>query len=226
MLEIKAVGVGLIPSLDELCTVNPDGFEIAKTEDQGVGVKKFEEDFDRNAIVSERTWLLTLKGQEGQAELPKSFHFAKVKLPTKEVVYQRYSDADLVAVGEELALEQDYGSTGNRWLWVLVAAGIVGLAVIGVLVFLLTRRPAVLSASLLPEGLDPFIAAAILREVRDRPGLSPAERAAIDQDLAAIEEYHFSAERNGSPEPELNRIVERWAHSLGSPLENSRGPSS
>jgi hypothetical protein len=216
LLEIKAVGVGLIPPLDELCTLNAEGFEIVKTDDQGVGVKKFEEDFDRNAIVSERTWLLTLKGREGQAELPKSFHFAKVKLPAKEVVYQRYSDADLVAVGEELALDQTYGTTGNRWLWVAVVVGIAGFAVVGVLIFSLTRRPKVQADSLLLGRLDPFMAAAILREVRDRPGVSPAERAAIDQDLAAIEEYHFSAERNGSPEPELKRIVERWGHTLDS----------
>ncbi len=219
LLEVKAVGVGLIPALEDLCTVNAEGFEITKTEDQGVGVKKFEEDIDRNAIVSERTWLLTLKGRDGQGELPKTFHFAKVKLPAKEVLHQRYRDADLLAVGEEVALEQVYGTTSNRWIGLAVAGGIVGLAAIGVLVWMLTRRSAGETVSIVPERLDPFIAAAFLREVRERPELSPAERAAIDQDLAAIEEYHFSAERNGSPQPELQRIVERWARSTGATQE-------
>jgi hypothetical protein len=58
--------------------------------------------------------------------------------------------------------------------------------------------------------LDPFIAAALLREVRERPGLSSAQRAAVDQDLAAIEHYHFSGEANGQPPPDLRALVEKW----------------
>src|SRR5688572_2900021 len=78
VLEVKAVGVGLIPDLDELATTTFDGFEVTKTEDQGAAVKKFEEDSDQNAVLCERTWTLTLKGLSGQAELPKAFKFATV----------------------------------------------------------------------------------------------------------------------------------------------------
>src|SRR5262249_21207942 len=80
LLEVKAVGVGLVPTLEALCgTIAPEGFEVTKTEDQGLAVKKFEEDADKNGVVSERTWMLTLKGREGQAGLPTTFRFAAVK---------------------------------------------------------------------------------------------------------------------------------------------------
>ena len=114
VLEIKAIGVGLVPDLNELCTIEPAGFEVTKTDDQGVAVKKFEEDAEKNGVVSERTWELTLKGHEGQAELPKTFRFASVKVPTKEVIYQRYTDADLTPVGEEVSLENTYGTPRSR----------------------------------------------------------------------------------------------------------------
>src|SRR5262249_56296155 len=87
--------------------------------DQGLAVKKFEEDADKNCVVSERTWMLTLKGREGQAELPTTFRFAAVKLPAKEVIYQRYSDADLAAVGEEVSLAKTYGQKRRRTARVL-----------------------------------------------------------------------------------------------------------
>ena len=121
ILEVKATGVGLIPELNDLCTVAPPGFEVAKSEDQGLAVKKFEEDADKNGIVSERTWELTLKAQAGQAELPKTFQFASVKTPAKEVIYQRDNDADLATVGHEVSLEKTYGTPRSRRAWLLMA---------------------------------------------------------------------------------------------------------
>ena len=50
ILEVKAVGVGLVPDLERAVRRStPAGFEITKTEDQGVAVKKFEEDAEKNA---------------------------------------------------------------------------------------------------------------------------------------------------------------------------------
>jgi hypothetical protein len=192
----------------------PDGFEVAKAEDQGLGVKKFEEDIDRNAIVSERTWLLTLKGKEGQKELPKTFHFASVRLPAKEVIYQRYADADLAPVGEEVSLEQSYGKRRVLGPWAvagLVAAAVLLLLLAALAVALIRRGESAPADAGLPERLDPFVAASLLREIRERPELSHAQRAALDQDLAEIERHYFAAGANGQPAPDLRGIVERWA---------------
>ncbi len=210
ILEVRAAGVGLIPELGELCTVTPEGFEVTKTEDQGLGVKKFEEDADKNGIVSERTWLLTLKGKEGQAELPKSFRFASVKVPTKELIHQRYNDADLMAVGEEVSLEKVYGAKSNRIGWLIAGIAVAGLALVGAVAWVLTRRKGVATSSGVPANLDAFSAVAMLRAIRERPELTVTQSAELDQELEQIERYYFSADRNGTPTPDLQRVVERW----------------
>ncbi|HVL14984.1 MAG TPA: hypothetical protein VM529_20605, partial [Gemmata sp.] len=211
LLEIRATGVGLVPDLNELCgDPAPAGFKLTKTDDQQLAVKKFEEDAERNAVVSERTWTLTLKGKDAQTELPKSFRFAAVQVPAKEVIHQRYSDADLVTVGEEVLLERTYGRVRSVSGWVIAACVALGLFLLAGVVFLLTRPKRPVAASRVPADLDGFTAAAILRELRERPELSHAERAELDQQLAEIEQYHFSADRNGTPAPDLRRIVEKW----------------
>jgi hypothetical protein len=212
ILEIKASGIGLVPDLKDLCTIDPEGFEIEKIDDQGLAVKKFDEDADSNCIVSERTWAVKLKAKEGLSELPKTFRFAPVSVPTKEVIFQRYVDADLVAVEQTVPLEQTYGKKSNRIWWVIGALAFVCLVLVGVCVVLATRGGKQTTAGLaLPENLDPFIAATLLKEIRERPELTVVQRAELDQDLAEVEQYYFSADRNGTPTPDLRRIVSKWA---------------
>jgi hypothetical protein len=229
LLEVKAVGVGLVPPLPDMVgAFAPEGFVVAKTEDQGLGVKKFEEDIDRNAVVSERTWVLTLRGKEGQKELPRTFRFASVRVPAKEVIYQRYADADLAPVDEEVSLEQSYGKKRTLGPWA-VAALVAGLAFLLLLaaagVILIRRGSSAPADAGLPERLDPFVAASLLREIRERPELSHAQRAALDQDLAEIERYYFAAGANGRPAPDLRGIVERWAAAVPTWKAPARRPA-
>jgi hypothetical protein len=214
ILEIKAVGVGLVPDLPDLCTLGWEGFEVVKTEDQGIGVKKFEEDADRNEVVSERAWTITLKAQEGLTELPKAFRFAEVKLPTKESLFQRYVDADLATVTQEVSLEKTYGQPSKRWAWLLAGGVLAGLVLLGGVLWLALRRTAAPVVATLPENPSPFVAAGLLRELRDRPEVTPAQRAAIDQDLAAVEQHFFSADPVGTPAPDLGALVRRWAEAV------------
>ena len=200
-----------MPDLKELVgEVAAAGFEVTKTEDQGLGVKKFDEDALGNAVVSERTWQLTLRGKDGQTELPKTFRFSAVKVPTKEVVYQRYVDADLSPVAEEVSLEATYGKKKALWPW-FVAAGMVALFLLAVVLVLVLRRGPVQVKRGLPSKLTPFVAAGILREIRERPEVTVAQRAEITQDLAAIERHFFSADANGQAPPDVQRVVQKWA---------------
>ena len=79
------------------------------------------------------------QAQAGQAELPKTFQFASVKTPAKEVIYQRYNDADLATVGQEVSLEKTYGTPRSRRAWLLMA-GVAGLIISVAGVFLIARR--------------------------------------------------------------------------------------
>ncbi|HEX4609860.1 MAG TPA: hypothetical protein VH092_16810 [Urbifossiella sp.] len=213
LLEVKAVGVGLIPDWAELVgDFAPAGFEVVKSESQGIGVKKFEEDADRTGVVSERAWLVTLRGKDGQAELPKAFRFPAVKVPAQEVIYQRYVDADLAPVGEEVSLEATYGQKSRLGLWYLAGGmAFVVVALAAVVIVLLRGRTPAPTARRLPADIDPFVAAGILREIRERREVTPAQRAAIDQDLAEIELHFFSAGAGGPSHPDVRAVVERWA---------------
>src|SRR5262249_31690728 len=140
LLEIKAVGVGLVGPLDELLTIDVPDFEIKKVDDNGANVSKYDEEGDAIAVVSERNWTVTLQAREGLPELPKQFRFGSAKAPIDEMTYQRFQDADVQAVGQEIALEKEYGQRGWGWKpWAIgSAAGFVVLA--GVAAFLLIRR--------------------------------------------------------------------------------------
>lgn len=222
ILEIKAVGVGLIPELEDLCDVNPGGFEVTKTEDLGVAVKKFEDDTERNAVVTERVWTLTLKGRDGQAELPKSFTFASVKLPTKEkdgILYQRYNDADLAAVEQTVSLEAQYGKqtlAASAWMHTgVLVAGVLMVVVAVILIRTNVRPQATNDGPRLPERLTPFTVAALLREIRDSAPLNDRQRTELNGDLEEVERHYFSDETNGDVKPDLRRVAERWAVAAG-----------
>jgi hypothetical protein len=211
ILEVKAVGVGLIPDLEDLCgSLAPDGFEVIKVEDQGLGVKKFDEDAQKNAILSERVWQVTLKGLSGQSELPKTFRFASVKLPTKETIYQRYNDADLAVVEQDVSLERVYGTQNRLWVWLAAVGGVVFLAFLGVLAWLLMRpKAAVTAGPVLPEDLNAFNVIGLLQRLQAEKKLTPDQKGELDRAIAGLEEYYFS-DRNGHTAPDLRVIAERW----------------
>ncbi len=213
VLELKATGVGLVPDMQEMCgQIQPQGFEVTKTDDQGLGVKKFEEDTERNLVVSEHNWTLTLKGVQGQAALPKTFQFASAKVPTQEMVYQRYQDADLQAVEQVIPLEKTYATKGANWfLWSLGLAG-SALMITGAALALKPRPAKPQADSTLPEHLDPFVAAGILREIRHKPLLTTTQRDALDRDLQSIELHYFSTIPANGPAPDLKAMVTRWLH--------------
>src|SRR5262249_33061240 len=67
VLEVKATAEGLVPDLERLVTLEPEGFEVVRADDQGVAVSKFEPDSERIAVSSERTWLVTLRARDDLA---------------------------------------------------------------------------------------------------------------------------------------------------------------
>ena len=73
ILEVKATARGLVPDLDQILDVRAAGFEIDKTDDQGVSVSKFDPDSEANVIDSERTWLVTYSAAAGQPKPPSTF---------------------------------------------------------------------------------------------------------------------------------------------------------
>ncbi|MGL5098118.1 MAG: hypothetical protein ACRDD1_21230, partial [Planctomycetia bacterium] len=128
LLEVKATARGLVGDLSELVDLKPAGFEIAKVEDGGLSVARFDEDAVKNQIISERLFTIALEAPAG-APIPKSFAFGSATAEETKMVYQRYRDADLVAVGETVDLEESYEKRSYALLGWMAAGGaaLVGL---------------------------------------------------------------------------------------------------
>jgi len=171
-------------------------------------VAKFDADSDQTAVVSERLWHVTLAAREGPA--PKRFLFGTAKVDGAEMTYQRYHDADLVAVSQEVDLEQGYGQAGLMWLW-LIAGGLVLFSLLAVgAVFLLLRKPKFRQgpALELPGRLTPFTVLGLLQRVQQQYRLSEAQRAELAQALTALERHYFAGESQG--ENNLRALAEHW----------------
>lgn len=210
ILELKASGQGLVPDFDELFTFDPDLFDVVQTNDEGLAVSQFDEESDENVVVSERTWMVTMQAEQGLAELPQTFRFAEVVLPTEEILYQRYVDADLLAVEQEISLEQEYGQVSYAWVWLLAPGGGLMLAM-GVVTWRRGRRSShavVQKRFQLPDDITPFTVIGLLKHIQSNNGLDGNGRQELQTSIGRLERFYFG--QAAADEPDLNEIAESW----------------
>ncbi|MGD9126470.1 MAG: hypothetical protein PVH19_03745, partial [Planctomycetia bacterium] len=226
ILEVKATGHGLIPSLDAIVDITPKDFEVVGAEDQGLAVSKFAEDSAKNCIVSERSWLVTLKAKDHLTERPKKFAFAETKLPNTKSLMQRYNDADLVAADKVVTLASQYGTPNRAIYWMI--GGVGGLMLLtGILIMIVLIRSTLRQQqpvdSMMPKEITPFSVLSMLRTVEQHhDNLSDTHREELSQAINHIEEYYFVASKsNGSTtpddhhaEPDLTQVARTWSQKL------------
>lgn len=207
IVEVKASADGLVPELDELIELKPEGFEVVKTDDQGVAVSRFQQETDTITIASERTWLVTL--QATTTTPPKSFRFGTSRFDGAKMVYQRYDDADMMAATEVMDLEATYAKQSRAWVWWLIGGAAGVLLAGGVLVAVLARpRKQASSKWQVPRKLTPFSAIALLERIRDEGGLDEPGRAEIRQTIERVERHYFGA-TNGEA-VDLGQLTAVW----------------
>ncbi|MGL6077085.1 MAG: hypothetical protein ACRC8S_23265 [Fimbriiglobus sp.] len=209
-LEVKAQAIGLIPDFEDLGKFAPEGFEIDKIEDSGNAVKKFDEDATENSIVCERVWNIKLKGKSGLAELPKTFSFADIELPTKEKSFQRYEDANLTRVEQLVSLEKSYGKKSNL---PYILAGVIALGALFlaglVLALVLMRKPAPVKESAIPKDVNAFTLLQFLESLDKQDKIPERDRADWQADLTTIEAHYFG-DTTTTP-PDLAGLARKWA---------------
>ncbi|MGL5098197.1 MAG: hypothetical protein ACRDD1_21635, partial [Planctomycetia bacterium] len=144
------------------------------------------------------------------APIPKTFAFGSPTAEETQMVYQRYRDADLVAVGETVDLEESYEKRSYTLLGLMAAGGAAVVGLFGLVLRSVLKRPAAARPTIqMPAQLTPFTVIGLLQSLRTRPTFDAGERAAIDASIQSIER-HFFAEANGVGPVDLKSIAERW----------------
>jgi hypothetical protein len=213
VLEVKATARGLVPPLEALLDVKPEGFAVAGVEDQGLSVAKFDDQGPGNAVLSERTWTVALRPDPARpagAAVPAVFRFPAPKVEDAERLHQRYVDADLEAVGPEFPLERRYERPGRAWIGWTLGAAALGLAGLALYRRARSRTPRRVEPTgrELPDPLTPFTVLGLLRDIRGEDGLSEPQRRELAAAMSDIERHYFAGP-NGS-EPDLRSVAERW----------------
>jgi hypothetical protein len=211
IVEVKATSQGLTPSLDSLFEeVAFENFDVVDTEDQGVSVTKFDGDSPDATVLSDRSWLVKLKAKGSKRV--KNFDFPTVssEWENAETVYQRYVDADLRTVEQNVDLEEKYGKLAWWQIALFVAAGFGILMLLIVCVLLINRSvSSETTHSELPEDLTPFAVLTRLKNVQQNNGLSESGKLELGQSINRLEAHYFGSER-GTDSPDLNEIAQKW----------------
>jgi hypothetical protein len=131
------------------------------------------------------------------------------------MIFKRYSDADLVEVEPTLALAGVALRRTPVWYWVL--PGAVLLLAAGAGVVLWRRRVgqteiAPASVYQRPAALTPFAVLSLLRRMQADSSIKwPGhERSELADAIRTLEGHYFERRSNGTPEPDLRRICDRW----------------
>jgi hypothetical protein len=208
-LEIKAKANGLVPALDAVLQLDLPGFRVKKTDDQGASVSRFAD--DREGVVSERVWLLSLEAAYGGAP-PSRFTFGQPKVAGCKAVYQRYDDADLATVSPEVALGQ-VAPRDPVWAYVVLALAFVAYFAWFFLSNAKTGGGAAAAALAMPANVTPFSTLAVLMAVAARARLDAAGQRELAADQARIEAACFG--RAHDPALDLRAIAEKWIRRVG-----------
>jgi hypothetical protein len=208
VVEVKASAEGLVPELDGVLDLKPEGFKVTKIDDQGVSVSKFQPDSETIAIASERTWMVSLEAD--QTEAPRTFQFGEAKVEGTKMRYQRYDDADLVEVQPAVDLEARYGKRGPYWLYAGAGAGVI-VVLLAIVLWLVMRGAKKTEGNRwqLPASLTPFTAIALLERIREQGGLSETQKQEINASIGRLERHYFAEGGNG--QVDLQEVVEGWA---------------
>lgn len=212
VLEIKAKAQGLVPALEDVVTFATSEFEVVNVDDEGVSVAQFDPDERLPTINSQRNWLVSLEAKPGLNRRPKQFEFPLAEAEMSDMVYQRYVDADLASVESVVNLEENYAKPNyTRWIWGIVGLIVLGLALIGLLIWLL-RKPAQQTSQSrfeISPDLSPFAAISLLQDIQANNGLDDSMQGELSAAIDRLEAHYFGMQED-ELEPDIVSEVRKW----------------
>ncbi len=212
ILEIKATAQGLVPELDDILDLNFADFEVSDVEDNEIAVSRFDPDSNAAVIVSDRLWTLTLKDKGNVAKDARQFMFASATVPLEEETWQRYEDADLVAVEQSVTLQEAYDEPSRTPMY--AGLGIAAMVLVGGgLTWWLLRKPQQTQVAErrfeMPEHATPFNVLSLLKDIERNNGLSPENKNELATSINRIERYFFAEEKDAEV-PNLHEVAQSW----------------
>ncbi|MFM7058147.1 MAG: hypothetical protein ACKO2P_14610 [Planctomycetota bacterium] len=214
LLEIKAVGRGLVPELEQLVELQFADFEVAGIEDNKLSVSKFDDAAREPAVLSERLWTVSLKDRrERTADDARTFHFATARIEPKELLFQRFNDADLESVEQTLTLRQSYDQpTSHLAAWIL--GFLLATTAAGALWYLRRRQPETAPTAgprwQVPSDITPFSALTLLRDIQQKSSLPGSAASDLASSIERIERWYFATSTPPAPQPDLRSEVTTW----------------
>ena len=212
IVEVSASGNGLIPELEEIINLERENFEVVNINDQGVLPSSFNEDSDEIQIVSDRSWTVEYKAKTDSNDL-ENFSFGDLKMSEASMIFQRYEDADLVSVEQTIALEKSYEEFSWTFLYWLLPLIVIGL-VAGAFGIHLMSQPQEQAASrfAVPEDVNPFTVLTLLKDIKQRNGISSEKATELQSSIHLVEEQYFSKSDSDQKElgEDLSELARKW----------------
>jgi hypothetical protein len=209
-LDVKASGHGLVPDLERLMSLPPEGFLVTDTEDRELLVEELDAETKDGAPLSTHEWRLTLAPAGNRN--PTTFTFPTILVPVAAedgLTLQRYEDVDLVSVPETVVLGATVGRTIKPWM---ILAGLFVLALGAAILWVVLRRSgpaeAVDHGPELPATLTPVTLLSFLERLHHR--LPDNKRAELSTEIAALQDRFFGPANESLPDDELTKIATRW----------------
>ena len=201
-----------MPELHEILDLKFSDFEVSNIEDNGLAVSRFDQEASTPVVVSDRLWTLTLTDKDVAAKESRQFMFASAKVDTEEEIWQKYDDADLVAVEQAVTLQEAYDEPPQSWLLYALGIAVAVLGGSGLLWWMLKKPHRALETSNrfeIPDQPTPFNVLSLLKDIQSNNGLSPENKTELATSINRIERYFFAEERD-SDAPNLQEVAQSW----------------
>lgn len=209
IVEVTATAKGLVPPLENIVNLERENFEVVSIDDQGVLPARFDKDSDDIQILSERSWSVEYRTKEDKADV-QEFTFADAKAADAELKYQRYDDVDLVDAQQNVSLERSYSNAGWSFLYWLIPAIALLLFASAAATFALTRPKVEKVAKFeMPDDVNPFTVLTLLRDIRQRNGISNEKATELEDSIQEVERSWFGKDRP-SDESNLKELAQAW----------------
>ncbi len=205
-LEVKAVCLGLVPSLEEILDLKPSEFEVAESVDSGSMVVNFDKDSEDVVVLSERTWDIKLKGRADLTTKPDRFEFATAKIDLEEMSLMGFEDEDLKALEPVIELKGNYGNAATPWGMVITIAsiGLLGLVVVSMSIIAMTKSLNVDDQKTSLVDITPFGLVSALEKRWQSDELDSTKQAELRQEIQELEAKFFSAGSTNSKSGQKN----------------------